>query len=113
MSWEGTIARMLKLIEKEDYIEYAPIMQLTKWIVPENKPEGYDQYVVEHHNGISIVVDRLTKASHRLAIKITFTIELADLYNQEIVRLPGVRLSIIWDHDTKLTLKFWSEFKHL
>ena len=59
------------------------------------------------HDAIWVVVDRLTKSAHFLAIKTTFNAEqLAELYIQEIVRLHGVPLSIVSDSDTKFSSKF-------
>ena len=59
------------------------------------------------HDGIWAVIDRLTEASHFLAMKTTFTFEqLADLYIKEIVRLHRVPLSIVLDQDTKFVSTF-------
>jgi len=56
--------------------------------------------------------DRLTKSAHFLALKTIFNAEqLADLYIKEIVRLYGIPLSIVSDHDIKFTSKFWHEFQ--
>jgi len=65
-----------------------------------------------HQDAIWVIVDRLTKAAHFLAIKTTFNAEqLAELYIKEIVRLHGVPLSIVSDRDTKLASKFWQGFQ--
>jgi hypothetical protein len=49
-------------------------------------------------DAIWIVVDRLTKSSHFLPIRITNSLEkLAELYVREIVRLHGVPISIVLD----------------
>jgi len=54
------------------------------------------------HDGVWVIVDRLTKVAHFLTIKATWTFEqLANLYIKEIVRLHGVPLSIVSDCDTK------------
>ena len=59
-----------------------------------------------------VIVKRLTKAAHVLAIKVTFTAEqLADLYIKEVVRLHGIPLTIVLDHDTKFVSKFWHGFQ--
>jgi len=61
-----------------------------------------------HHDVIWVIVDRLTKAAHFLAIKSTFNAEqLAELYIAEIIRLHGVPLTIVSDRDTKFASKFW------
>jgi len=50
----------------------------------------------KHHDAIWVIVDRLTKLAHFLAVKVTFTVEqLADLYIKEIVRLHEIPLSIV------------------
>jgi len=66
----------------------------------------------KRHDAIWVVVDRLTKSAHFLAIRTTFNVEqLAELYVQEIVRLHGVSLSIVSDRDIKLAFKFWEGFQ--
>ncbi|WMV47208.1 hypothetical protein MTR67_040593, partial [Solanum verrucosum] len=52
------------------------------------------------HDSIWVIVDRVTKFSHFLAVKSTDSAEdYAKLYINEIVRLHGVPLSIISDRD--------------
>ena len=47
-----------------------------------------------------VIVDRLTKSAHFIAIKVTFLVEkLAEIYISQIVRLLGVPKSIIFDCD--------------
>jgi len=59
--------------------------------------------IIRQHDGVCVILDILTKAAHFLHIKATLTSEqLASLYIKEIVRLHGVPLSIVSDHDTKL-----------
>ena len=59
------------------------------------------------NEAIWVVVDRLTKSAHFLAIKMTVTLEqLAQLYVKEIVRLHGIPKSIISDRDTRFTSHF-------
>ena len=66
----------------------------------------------KRHDAIWVVVDRLTKFAHFLAIRTTFNAEqLVELYIQEIVRLRGVPLSIVSDRDTKFASKFWEGFQ--
>jgi len=67
---------------------------------------------IKQDDSIWVIVDRLTKAAHFLAIKATFTSEqLANLYIKEIVRLHGVPLSIVLDCDTKFVSRFWQGFQ--
>jgi len=52
---------------------------------------------------IWVIVDRLTKSAHFLAIKETDKIEkLSKTYIKEIVRMHGVPISIISDRDSRL-----------
>jgi len=65
-----------------------------------------------NHDAIWVVVDRLTKSAHFLAIKSVFNAEqLADLYLKEIVQLHGIPLSIVLDRDTKFVSRFWQGFQ--
>ena len=60
------------------------------------------------HDGIWVIVDRLTKSAHFLPVGKNYTLErLAKLYVNEIVRLHGVPESIISDRDPRFTSKFW------
>ena len=50
------------------------------------------------HDRVWVIVDRLTKSAHFLAMRITFTLEdFCRLYIQKIVRLHGVLVSIVLD----------------
>ena len=56
----------------------------------------------KRHDAIWVVMDRLTKAAHFLALKTTYISEqLANLYIKEITTLLGIPLSIVSDHDNK------------
>ena len=62
-------------------------------------------------NGVWVIVDRLTKSTHFLAMKTTNSMNsLAKLYIQEVVRLHGIPLSILFDRDLKFTSHFLVEF---
>ena len=53
------------------------------------------------YDSIWVIVDRLTKSTHFIPVKVTHNAEkLAKLYISEIVRLHGVPLSIISDRGT-------------
>ena len=57
------------------------------------------------HDAVWVIVDRLTKSAHVLAVRTTFTLEeLCMLYIREIVRLYGVSVSIVLDRDLGLRL---------
>ncbi|EOY08653.1 DNA/RNA polymerases superfamily protein [Theobroma cacao] len=63
-------------------------------------------------DAIWVIVDRLTKSAHFLAIHNTYSIEkLVKLYIDEIVRLYGVPISIVSDRDPRFTSRFWSKFQ--
>ncbi|GJW21066.1 putative reverse transcriptase domain-containing protein [Tanacetum coccineum] len=55
-----------------------------------------------------VIVDRLTKSGHFLAIQEDYKMEnLARLYVDEIVARHGVHVSIISNRDGRLTSRFW------
>ena len=59
-----------------------------------------------------MIVDRLTKSTHFLAMRMTFTLEeLCQLYIREIIWLHGVPVSIVSDRDPKFTTHFWKSFQ--
>ncbi|GMH06276.1 hypothetical protein Nepgr_008116 [Nepenthes gracilis] len=60
------------------------------------------------HDAIWVIVDRLTKSAHFLAIRTTYSRDkLAQLYVNEIVRLHGVPVSIVSDRDPRFFSRFW------
>ncbi|GJZ86708.1 putative reverse transcriptase domain-containing protein [Tanacetum coccineum] len=60
------------------------------------------------HDTIWVIVDRLTKSAHFLPMHEDYKIEgLARLYLNEIVARHGVPISIISDHDSHFTSRFW------
>ena len=63
------------------------------------------------HNAMWVIVDRLTKSTHFLAVLMTFTLkEFYRLYIQEIVRLHGAPVSIVSNRDPRFTTQFWKSF---
>ncbi|GJV74170.1 reverse transcriptase domain-containing protein [Tanacetum coccineum] len=61
---------------------------------------------------IWVVVDRLTKSAHFLAIREDYSTEkLARLYTDEIVARHGVPVSIILDRDARFTSRLWQTFQ--
>ncbi|KAI3811354.1 hypothetical protein L1987_21075 [Smallanthus sonchifolius] len=63
------------------------------------------------YDTIWVVVDRLTKSAHFLAIRKTYSSEkLIDLFIKEIVSRHGVPVSIVFDQDTRFTSCFWKTF---
>ena len=63
------------------------------------------------HETVWVIVERLTKSTHFLAVRMTFTLEkFLRLYIREIVRLHGVPFSIVSDRDPRFTTHFWESF---
>ena len=64
------------------------------------------------HDTVWVIVDRLTKSTHFLAMRMTLNLEeFYRFYKREIVRLHGVPVSIVSDRDPKFTTNFWESFK--
>nr|GFA23311.1 putative reverse transcriptase domain, aspartic peptidase domain protein [Tanacetum cinerariifolium] len=60
------------------------------------------------NDAIWVVVDCFTKSAHFLPIRKDFSISrLADIFQQEIVRLHGTPASIVSDRDPRFTSHFW------
>ena len=58
------------------------------------------------HDVVWVIVDRLTKSTHFLVMRMTFTLErFCRLYIREIVRLHGVPASIVSDRDHNALLE--------
>ena len=56
------------------------------------------------HDAMWVIVDRLTKSAHFLAVRMTFTLEeFYRLYIREIVRLHGMPISIVSNRDPRFT----------
>ncbi|WJX40142.1 hypothetical protein P8452_27648 [Trifolium repens] len=61
---------------------------------------------------IWVVVDRLTKSAHFIALKIcTLVPMLAEIYIERIVKLHGIPSSIVSDRDPKFTSRFWESLQ--
>ena len=62
--------------------------------------EGYD--------AIWMIVDRLTKTAHFIAIRTNYKLpKLYKLYIDQIVKFQGIPGSIVSDRDARFTSKFW------
>ncbi|GKA41942.1 putative nucleotidyltransferase, ribonuclease H [Tanacetum coccineum] len=60
------------------------------------------------HDAIWVVVDRLTKLAHFLPIRKDYPVsKLAEMFQQEIVRLHGTPSAIVSDRDPRFTSRFW------
>ncbi|GKA57993.1 reverse transcriptase domain-containing protein, partial [Tanacetum coccineum] len=66
------------------------------------------------HDTIWVIVDRLTKSAHFLPMREDYKMErLARLYLNEIVARHGVPISIILDHDSRFTSRFWQSMQEV
>ncbi|GJR20057.1 putative reverse transcriptase domain-containing protein [Tanacetum coccineum] len=64
------------------------------------------------HDTIWVIMDRLTKSAHFLPMREDYKMErLARLYLNEIVSRHGVPISIISDHDSRFTSRFWQSMQ--
>ncbi|XP_071921751.1 uncharacterized protein [Coffea arabica] len=63
-------------------------------------------------DAVWVIVDRLTKSAHFLPVNMSFSLEkLAKLYTEEIMRLHGIPISIVSDHDPRFVSRFWQKFQ--
>ena len=66
----------------------------------------------QKHDAMWVIVDRLIKLAHFLAVRMTFTLEeFCRLYIREIVRLHGVPVYIVSDRDPRFTAHFWKSLQ--
>ena len=64
------------------------------------------------HDAIWVIVDRLTKSAHFLAMNVKDSLpKLAKMYLEEIVRLHGVPASIVSDRDPRFVSRFWQQLQ--
>nr|GEV95964.1 Gag protease polyprotein [Tanacetum cinerariifolium] len=60
------------------------------------------------HDAIWVVVDSLTKSAHFLPIRKDYSASrLAEIFQQEIVRLHGTSSAIVSDRDPRFASRFW------
>lgn len=72
---------------------------------------GFSKTVIES-NLIWIVLDRLTKSTHFIRIKIIFPLQkLAKIYIYVIVKLHGIPSSIVYDKYMRFTSRFWESLQ--
>ena len=63
-----------------------------------------------NHDSVWVIIDRHTKFAHFLPVPLDYSMDrLAKLYVNEIVRLHGIPLSIVYDRDPQFTSRFWKE----
>nr|GEV27737.1 retrotransposable element Tf2 [Tanacetum cinerariifolium] len=64
------------------------------------------------HDIIWVIMDRLTKSAHFLPMRQDYKMDrLARLYLNEIVTRHGVPISIISNHDSRFTSRFWQSMQ--
>ncbi|GKG10042.1 putative reverse transcriptase domain-containing protein, partial [Tanacetum coccineum] len=64
------------------------------------------------HDTIWVIMDRLTKSAHFLPMRKDYKMNrLTRLYLNEIVARHGVLISIISDHDSRFTMRFWQSMQ--
>jgi hypothetical protein len=62
----------------------------------------------KQHDSTMVVVDKLTKATHFVPVKLTHkAANIVDVYMKEISILHGIPKTIVSDRDPKFTSKFW------
>ncbi|CAN6707881.1 unnamed protein product [Malus baccata var. baccata] len=62
---------------------------------------------LDGHDSIWVIVDRLTKSAHFIVVEKTYTLKrLARLFLDVIIKLHGVPVSIISNHDPRFTSHF-------
>ena len=67
---------------------------------------------IRKHDAVWMIVDRLTKSTHFLAVQMIFILEeFCRLYILHLVRLHGVSVSTVSDRDAKFTTHFWKSFQ--
>nr|GFA45552.1 reverse transcriptase [Tanacetum cinerariifolium] len=64
------------------------------------------------HDAIWDVVDRLTKSAYFLPIRKDYSVSrLAEIFQQEIIRLHGTPSAIVSDRDPRFASRFWKGFQ--
>jgi hypothetical protein len=59
---------------------------------------------------IWVIVDRLTKTAHFIAVHTTYSVQqYVELYIDHIVRLHGIPKTIISDRGTQFVARFWEQ----
>ncbi|KAH0781055.1 hypothetical protein KY290_000653 [Solanum tuberosum] len=93
-----------------EFVAKCPNCQQVK--VEHQRPDGLPRSR-RQHDSIWVIVDRMTKSAHFLSVKTTHSAEdYAKLYLQEVVRLHGVPVSIIYDRGAQFTAQFWKSFQN-
>ncbi|GJU51283.1 putative reverse transcriptase domain-containing protein [Tanacetum coccineum] len=108
---DGEIWAIIQNIDKQTEFRVDDdgiLWQGTKLCVPED-PTLREALMTEAHSSpFSIHPDRLTKSAHFLPIRKDYPVsKLAEMFQQEIVRLHGTPSAIVSDRDPRFTSRFW------
>ncbi|KAI5337634.1 hypothetical protein L3X38_016905 [Prunus dulcis] len=69
-----------------------------------------DGVLMSKHDGVWVIVDRLTKSAHFLPVRANYSLnKLAKIFIDEIVRLHGVPVSIVSYEEPRFTSRFWTK----
>jgi IS30 family transposase len=61
-------------------------------------------------DSISVIVDRLTKIAHFIAVHTTYSVQQdAEIYMYQIIRLHGISKTIIFNRGTQFVARFWEQ----
>nr|GFC00427.1 retrotransposon protein, putative, Ty3-gypsy subclass [Tanacetum cinerariifolium] len=107
MLWQGTrlvvpydVSLREALLTEAHSSPFSVHSVLRKWLPPTQR----------RHDTIWVVVDRLTKSTHFLPIRKDYSISrLAEIFQQEIIRLHGTPSTIVSDRDPRFSSRFWKE----
>nr|GEW97333.1 retrotransposon protein, putative, Ty3-gypsy subclass [Tanacetum cinerariifolium] len=102
MRVESTLLTRIKEAQKDDGELWAIMQNLEDDLVT-RLPK-----TLRKNDAIWVVVDRLTKLAHFLAIRKRYSAgKLAEIFQKEIVRLHGTSMSIVSDRGPHFTSQFW------
>ena len=121
-SWKGLKAYVLKYVNEcptcqQNKVEHTHLTGLLHpFPIPTQKCESISLDFITRlpkvfgKDCIFVVVDRLTKFTHFIAVTTTFTAaQVAELFFKEVFRLHGLPKSIVSDKDNCFFSTFWQE----